>query len=111
MKQLKGVKVPHRKNTTHDKPVRMPIPAVVKIPMAMHIGAPCKPVVAVGDEVKVGQLIGEPAGFVGAPIHASVSGKVTAIDKVQLFNGSFPAVVIESEYSIPLMAFRQSAKM
>lgn len=97
LKQLKGVKVPHRKNTTHDKPVRMPIPAKVRIPMAMHIGAPCKPVVAVGDEVTVGQIIGEPQGFVGAPIHASVSGKVTAIDKVQLFNGSFFAVVIEAD--------------
>ena len=97
MKQLKGVKVPHFKHTTHDKPIRMPIPATVRIPMAMHIGAPCKPVVAKGDEVAVGQLIGEPAGFVGAPIHASVSGKVTAIETVQLFNGQFPAVVIESD--------------
>ena len=97
LKQLKGVKVPHWKNTTHEKPVRMPIPAKVSIPMAMHIGAPCKMVVAVGDEVKVGQPIGEPAGFVGAPIHSSVSGKVTAMEKVQLFNGRFDAVVIETD--------------
>lgn len=97
LKQLKGVKVPHFKHTTHDKPVRMPTPAKVRIPMAMHIGAPCKPVVQKGDYVAVGQVIGEPAGFVGAPIHASVSGTVTAIENIQLFNGSFPAVVIEAD--------------
>ncbi len=97
MKQLKGVKVPHFKHTTHEKPIRMPVPAKVRIPMAMHIGAPCKPVVAKGDTVAVGQLIGEPAGFVGAPIHASVSGTVTAVENIQLFNGSFPAVEIASD--------------
>ena len=75
----------------------MPVPPVVKIPMAMHIGAPCKPIVEVGDEVKVGQKIGEPAGFVGAPIHSSVSGKVTSIEKLQLFNGRFDTVVIEAD--------------
>lgn len=75
----------------------MPVPAQVKIPMAMHIGKPCAPVVEVGDVVAVGQLIGEPQGFVGAPIYASVSGKVTAIETIQLFNGRFPAVVIESD--------------
>ncbi len=97
MKQLKGVKVPHFKHTTHEKPIRMSVPTKVRIPMAMHIGAPCKPVVGKGDEVKVGQLIGEPAGFVGAPIHSSVSGTVTGIENVQLFNGSFPAIVIETD--------------
>lgn len=43
------------------------------------VGAPCKPIVAVGDEVTVGQKIGEIAGL-GAPIHASVSGKVVAVE-------------------------------
>ena len=97
MKHLNGVKVPHLKNTTHNAPIRMAIPAQVKIPMAMHIGKPCAPVVAVGDVVTVGQKIGEPQGFVGAPIYATVSGKVTAIENIQLFNGCFPAVVIESD--------------
>ena len=45
-------------------------PKQVVIAMAMHVGAPCKPIVAVGDQVKVGQKIGEIAGL-GAPIHAS----------------------------------------
>lgn len=49
-------------------------PKQVVIAMSMHIGAPCKPVVAVGDQVAVGQKIGEIAGL-GAPVHASVSGQ------------------------------------
>ena len=65
--------------------------------MAMHIGAPCKPLVKKGDTVYVGQPIGEPAGFVGAPIHASVSGVVESISKVQLFNGQSDAVVIKAD--------------
>ncbi len=55
-------------------------PAQVIIPMHQNIGAPCEPVVQVGDEVKMGQKIGEPKGFVSAPIFASVSGKVTKIE-------------------------------
>ena len=97
MKHLSGVKVPHLKNTTHDTPIRMNVPAQVTIPMVMHIGAPCKPVVAKGDEVKVGQVIGEPQGFVGAPIHATVSGKVKEVVNKQLAGGSFQTVVIESD--------------
>jgi len=49
------------------------------ISMSQHIGAPAKPIVKVGDYVKVGQLIGEKAGFISANIHSSVSGTVTAI--------------------------------
>lgn len=97
MKHLMGVKVPHFKNTAHDTPIKMEVPAQVTIPMVMHIGAPCKPVVAKDDEVKVGQVIGEPQGFVGAPIHATVSGKVKEVKNMQLAAGSFPVVVIESD--------------
>lgn len=55
-------------------------PAQVVIPMAQHIGAPCKPLVNVGDYVKMGQKIGENPAPVSAPVHASVSGKVVAIE-------------------------------
>lgn len=55
------------------------IPPVVKISVAQHIGAPAKPVVAVGDQVKVGQVIAEPGAFMSAFIHSSVSGKVKSI--------------------------------
>ncbi len=95
---LKGVHVPHRKNTADKSALRMETPKTVTIPMSMHIGAPAKPVVKVGDEVKVGTLIAEAGGAVSAPIHASVSGKVTKIVDLLLSDGrTAPAVVIESD--------------
>lgn len=57
----------------------LPTPPVVYISVAQHIGAPAKPLVAVGDTVKVGQPIAEPGGFVSAYIHSSVSGTVKSI--------------------------------
>ena len=95
---LHGVHVPHRKNT-QDKPVaRMDAPNTVVIPMVMHIGKPAKPIVKVGDFVKVGTKIAEADGMVSAPIHSSVSGKVVKIQDFLLSNGSkSPAVVIESD--------------
>ena len=93
-----GVKVAHHKNTAELEVVRIPTPSKVVIPMQQHIGAPCEPVVKVGDEVAVGQLIGDSDKFISAPIHASVSGKVTAIGEVKLPNGSVSkAVTIESD--------------
>ena len=55
-------------------------PAQVVIPMIQHIGAPCKPLVQVGDYVKMYQKIGENPAPVSAPVHASVSGKVVAVE-------------------------------
>ena len=54
-------------------------PPQVVVPMAQHIGAPCKPIVAVGDYVTMGQKIGDNPAPVSAPIHSPVSGKVIAI--------------------------------
>lgn len=98
-----GVHVSHHKNTSALEIVRMPIPERVILPMQQHIGAPCDPVVKVGDEVKVGQIIGDSDKFVSAPIHASVSGKVTAVGPVKLANGNMvPAVTIESDGQMTL---------
>ncbi len=95
---LKGAKVPHKKNTVGMSAVRMPIPAKVTIPMSMHIGAPCVPVVKKGDRVEVGTLIGEPQGFVSSPIYSSVSGTVLSVDEILISNGrNCPAVTIESD--------------
>ena len=95
---LSGVRVPHYKHTAN-KPVKvMTPPATVTIPMQQHIGAPAVPSVKVGDNVTVGQVIAIEGGYVSAPIHASVSGVVKAIEPIQLTNGSFcPAVVIASD--------------
>ncbi len=58
-----------------------PLPKRVVIPLSQHIGAPSKPIVKVGDEVKTGQQISEAGGFVSIPMHASITGKVTKIAK------------------------------
>ena len=57
----------------------LPVPEKVFISMAQHLGAPATPVVKVGDSVKVGQVIAEPAGFISAYVHSSVSGTVKSI--------------------------------
>ena len=67
--------------TEHLPLTRFPEPKVAVFPMSMHLGAPANPIVAVGDYVKVGQKIGEAAGFISAPIHSSISGTVIAIEE------------------------------
>lgn len=93
-----GVKVDHQKNTAEAEVVRIPEPQKVVLPMQQHIGAPCTPTVKVGDTVAIGQIIGDSDKFVSAPIHASVSGKVSAIGNVKLPNGAVvQGVTIESD--------------
>ena len=90
--------VPHRKNTAEMPAVRMPAPNEVLISMSQNIGAPSSPAVAVGDKVYVGTLIGEAGGYVGAPVHSSVSGTVKKIDSyVQSSGRSATAILIESD--------------
>ncbi len=57
----------------------LPLPSKVFISMVQHLGAPATPVVKAGDTVKVGQVIGEPAGFISAFVHSSVSGTVKSV--------------------------------
>lgn len=97
-KFLGNTHIPHNKKTTESSPVKMTPPTEVLLPMSQHIGAPATPIVKVGDEVKVGQLIAKPEGYVSAAIHAPVSGKVTKIEDYQLYNGkTVPAIRIESD--------------
>ncbi len=95
--KLHGIHVKHNKNTADLPPVRMNVPAVVAIPMAMHIGAPATPVVKAGDTVKVGQLIGEASGFVSSPVYSSVSGTVKKIDEIVFINGAAKSVLIKCD--------------
>jgi len=97
-KFLGNTHVPHHKNTADTSPVKMTPPAEVLIPMSQHIGAPATPIVKVGDEVKVGQLIATASGYVSAPIHASVSGKVVKIENCLFPDGrEYPSVRIEND--------------
>jgi electron transport complex protein RnfC len=76
-----GIHPPEFKHLAENKAIEvMPPPGQVVIPCSQHIGAPAKPVVAVGDEVKVGTLLAEATGMISAPVHSSVAGKVKAIE-------------------------------
>ena len=82
------------------KSVTLPViaPKQVVIPMQQHIGIPCTPLVKVGDRVLRGQKIGDGEGLC-VPVHASVSGRVTAIEsRPHPTLGSVPAVVIENDF-------------
>ncbi len=84
--------------TEHLPLVRLSAPKVAVFPMSMHLGAPATPIVEVGDTVKVGQKIGEAAGFISAPIHSSISGKVIAIeDRPHATRGTCLSVVVEND--------------
>ncbi|MEE0514700.1 MAG: RnfABCDGE type electron transport complex subunit C, partial [Emergencia sp.] len=97
-KHLHSIDAGHYKNTSGCETEVMPIPDIVKISMSQHIGAPCKPLVAKGDTVKVGQLIGDTDAFVSAPIHSSVSGTVTGIETQRsAAGGNDTLVVIETD--------------
>ena len=84
--------------TEHKALVRFPAPENVVIPLSMHLGAPATACVNVGDTVKMGQKIGEAAGFISAPVHSSVSGKVIAIqDLPHATRGTCTSIVIEND--------------
>ena len=68
--------------------------------MSMHIGAPAKPCVKAGDLVSVGTLIAEAGGFVSAPIHASVSGKVTKSVEYLQYNGETTTALVIGAVSL-----------
>ncbi len=75
-----------------------PEPDLLVIPMVQHIGAPCKPLVKKGDLVTMGQKIGDNQGLC-VPIHASVSGKVKAVEMRPHTSGTtVMSVVIENDH-------------
>ncbi len=74
-----GVHPDDKKISAGCKIETLPLPPKVFVSMAQHLGAPATPVVVPGDEVKVGQVIAEPAGFISAFVHSPVSGKVKSV--------------------------------
>ena len=94
-----GVHPSERKQfTEHLALKRFPDPKEVVIPLSMHAGAPANPTVQVGDTVKVGQVIGEPAAFISGFVHSSVSGTVTAIEnRPHATRGECLSVIIRSD--------------
>ncbi len=81
-----------------DAPISMLQPKQVSILMSQHIGTPCKPLVRVGEWVKKGQKVGDGEGMC-VPVHASVSGKVVAVEPRRHPGGKeIMAVVIENDF-------------
>ena len=94
-----GVHPADRKELTgRGIPAPAPIPAQVVIPLRQHIGAPCTPLVKPGDTVGLGQKLGDGEGLC-VPVHASVSGLVTAVEpRPHPGGGQMLSVVIENDY-------------
>lgn len=94
----KGIHPPTNKEHTAALSIeKLPLPAQVVLPLGQHIGAPAEPLVKVGDEVATGQMIAEANGMVSVPLHASISGKVVAIEpRPHVCGHPVPAIVIES---------------
>lgn len=98
MNKLNGIRLDHRKNTENSPTEDFPLPAKVKIPMSMTMGAPCQPLVKVGDTVLVGEKIGDTDAPFSVPVHSSVSGTVTAISDYRTAAGMVcKAVEIETD--------------
>jgi len=82
----------------HKEVQTFPEPDLLVIPMAQHIGAPCKPLVKKGDAVTVGQKIGDNTGLC-VPVHASVSGTVKAVEMRPHTSGTtVMSVVIQNDH-------------
>ncbi len=95
---LNCIKIQHKKFTENCKTKRYPVPEKVSIPMSQHMGVPCEPLVSVGDEVKVGQRIGDSDAFMSTPVHSSVSGNVVEIENFLSSNGRVcKSIVIECD--------------
>lgn len=95
-----GIHPPDKKTlAANSSIVEAKLPKIIVIPLSQHIGAPCNSIVSIGQEVKKGEVVGEPAGFVSSPVHTSVSGKVVAIGEFPNAMGRMVnSVVIENDF-------------
>ncbi|MDR1645821.1 MAG: electron transport complex subunit RsxC [Tannerellaceae bacterium] len=94
--RLGGIHPPENKLSAGKTVAILAPPPQVIIPLGQHIGAPAQAVVAKGDQVKAGTLLAKAAGFISAPIHSSVSGKITKIDQAVDASGyARPAIYID----------------
>lgn len=90
----------HKEETSSSALRAIPAPAKLMISLSQHLGAPAKPVVAVGDAVVGGQLIAEAAGPISANVHAPVAGKIAAFATVPTAIGrEAQAIVLEPDGS------------
>ena len=98
-----GVHPDYNKELARDKAVEtMPCPAELVVSMGQRRGAPATCVVAVGDYVVKGQLLGERNGFISVPVHAPANGRITAIEPRPVPSGArVPAVILDTTAPVP----------
>ena len=96
-----GLRLPAQKSAANAMPIqRVPVPTQLVLPIAQHVGDPSHPVVGIGERVLRGQLISETDGTLSAPVHASSSGKVVAIEPWPVsrrYGDNAPCIVIECD--------------
>ena len=97
----RGVHPPDGKALSAEQPIKVILPkedSELFFPMSQHIGAPCDPLVAVGDFVKVGQKIAASGAFMSSPIFASISGEVVDIRPMLVPGGAtVKAIVVKND--------------
>ena len=96
----KGLRLYEGKELSKDFPITtIKASSQMVYPLSQHIGAPAKPIVAVGDEVLKGQVIAEANGLISAPVHSSVSGKVKGIKDCLTDRGEkVKSIIIENDF-------------
>ncbi|MBQ7774562.1 MAG: electron transport complex subunit RsxC [Lachnospiraceae bacterium] len=116
---LGGIHPYDGKDLSKDKPIVTVLPkGDLVYPLSQHIGAPATAIVAKGDRVLVGQKIAEATGFVSAPIYASVSGTVKAIEPRRVVTGDNVMSIIvendgqyeEAETMLPVKSLEETTK-
>lgn len=94
-----GVHPVYHKELSRDCSIEdLPLPELLCVSMSQHLGAPATPTVKKGDSVLRGQVIGEPAGFISAAVHAPTSGTVKAVETAATVMGAqAPIINIEPD--------------
>ena len=90
-----GVHPPEHKRLTEHKALEaMPPPAEIYVPLGQHLGKPAAPVVKKGDYVRQGQLLAAGSGFISAPVHSPLSGKVVKLVKGPVVGGTTADLIV-----------------
>ena len=112
----KGLHLPYNKSLTKDKDIEILKPSKTLIfPLSQHIGAPCTPIVKIGDRVLENEKIADSKEYISSPIHSSVSGFVQDIKEISYKNGlKSKAIFIENDFkyeSFPLEDYKYKDSM
>jgi len=90
-----GVHPPEYKELSEHKALEvMPVPAEIFVPFGQHLGKPATPLVKKGAYVRQGQVVAESSGFISAPVHSPVSGKVMKVVKGPVVGGTTAAMLL-----------------